>query len=132
MVVPLTWLAVSTVVFVLLTVLYVVEDARGGRIILAGVRTRLDTLCSSLFVRVSRLTWSVWHGLVQFVLRHGVHRALGIIMNQTERLELRVERLVLRHRKAMRERARTHLDEIAEHKQANALSEAERNRLRDQ
>jgi hypothetical protein len=126
--------ALSGAILLLLSVLYVYEDAQGHRVFLISFRSWLDRSFTSLFGWSIRLLSSIARGTVRFVLRYGVYSFLGIIVARLKRWEQRVENIVMRNRRHVRKErtTRTHLDDIADHKQSVALSEKEKRQMRDE
>ena len=129
----LIYFSASLVALVLLSSLFIIEDARGHRVLLSGARNFLDRLLLALWSTLQRFRHRVWDGFVHIILRYGVHTLLGAVLAFLRRLEQRVEHAVLRNRQAARteNRPRTHLDEIADHKEAVALSDEEKERRRN-
>ncbi len=115
-----------------LGILYVFEDRREARLVLPGLRPKLDRGVLWLQTSVRSLFSSVRRNIAGFILRYGVYRALGSIVGYLVQLEQRVERAILhqKHTDAAR-RTPNHLDEIAAHKEATALSDKERQRRRE-
>jgi len=136
MVTPLIYFSASALSLVLLAALYLYEDARGRRIIFPRLRAHLDNACVVVILFLIKIVRMLWHGIMQFVLRHGVYAFLGATVTFLRRLEKRVEYAVLYNRhaasKVRQNRERTHLDEIAEHKELTALSEEDRQRLKSE
>lgn len=130
----LIYFGISTVMLVLLSVLYAAEDARGGRIVAPRLRNTLDKMLRYFItVAVLSVLW-VWNGLVRLVLRYGVYQMLGALLNYLINLEQKIERTIFRHKETddRGERPRNHLDEIADHKESIALSDDEKRRMRDE
>ena len=123
----------STIVLLLLSTLYIYEDTQGHRVFLISLRSLLDRSLAALFGWTVRIVGSVWRWLVRFVLRYGVYRFLSIVVSYLKYWEQQVEDIVLRNRRQVRKErtTRTHLDDIAEHKQSVALTEKEKRRLRN-
>ncbi len=134
MVATLIYFGVSTVLLGLLSVLYIFEDARGGRIILPRFRKTLDKILRYVIVvAIGTCLW-LWGGLVRLVLRYGVYQMLGALVTYLINLEQKIESTIFRHKGSgdRSDRPRNHLDEIAEHKEAIALSDDEKRRMRDE
>lgn len=134
MVTALICFFVSTVVLLLLSVLYIFEDVQGHRVFLISFRSLLDRGLMSLFGWIARIFGSVWRGVVRFVLRYGVYSFLGIVVARLRYWEKRVEDIVLRNRRSVNRTrtTRTHLDDIADHKQSTALTDEEKRQMRDE
>lgn len=133
-------LTIAVAVFCLLFTLVSVERQRGDRLLLRGVRTRIDRVCDTLLASVSRglsflirhvIQWT-WYLMVDVVLKS----VLYVIVKVGDRLEASFYRNRQRTRALRAERAqRKHtgvLGAVAEHKETTALSEAEKQRLRKQ
>ncbi len=123
----------SAGVLVLLSALYLFEDARGERVLLSGFRHLIDRLFSFVYGLIGSFLGFLWRGIVTLVLHYGVHKLLGAVMAFLHKLQMRVEHVVVRHHhETSREgKERNHLDEIAEHKEASALSEEEKQQRRN-
>jgi len=130
----LIYFGASTVMLVLLTVLYVSEDARGGRIIFPRFRRWLDKFLKYVITIVLGTILWVWDALVRLILRYGVYQMLGALVNYLINLEQRIEKTIFRQRDISdrTDRPRNHLDEIADHKESIALSPDEKRRMRDE
>lgn len=116
------------------------EQERGERLVLAGVRSRLDALCD----RVGRFVRGIHRIVATFFLqlwwRYLVHVSLRTVLLSMSRLyeglisyfeyNRQQAKEIRRDRKEWRESG--HLSQIAAHKQATALSNDEkRKRKRD-
>ena len=79
MITALIYFSASAGILLLLSILYTVEDKKGHRVVvLRGFREWLDRLFSTIvYGALSIVSW-LWKGLIQFVLRHGVSRLLGL------------------------------------------------------
>jgi hypothetical protein len=132
--VALIYCGASFAALVFLSSLYLIEDAKGGRIVLSRVRGLLDAGLMKLLGGLQYIQRRLWSGFVHVILRYGVHTFLSGALAFLRRLEKRVEGAVRKNRQAVRKerQSRNHLDEIADHKQAVALSDEEKRRLRDE
>ena len=129
----LIYFSASLVILIFLSVLYRIEDIRGKRVVLSRIRSLTDIGLITTFTTLRQLRHRVWDGFVHIVLRYGVHTFLGATLAFLKGLEQRVEIAVRRNRQAVRsgKRVRNHLDEIADHKESVALSEEEKQKLKD-
>lgn len=123
----------SALLLTILSSLFVVEDRRGGRVVLVSVRTYFDRLCLYLFSFGRRILLAIWRGFLGLVLEHG-YRLVVKLVDYLKGIEQRVEHAVLRnyHAAHKERRSRTHLDEIADHKESTALSEEDKKRLKEE
>lgn len=132
MIVALTYVGISVLVLLLLTVLYVVEDIQGKQVFMVQLRSRFDAL---LYVALSKLQqWiSVFTtGFMRILFHYGAHSILKRLLATLRTLEGRVEHLVRQNRKVardLRNRTRTHLDDIADHKAEVALTDTEKEKM---
>jgi hypothetical protein len=131
----LTYLGVSLGILLLLMVLYTIEDKKGGRIVLKGVRAALDALFLTILAWLTRLTKVFTHGFMRILLHYSLHRLLSRILHTLQVLEKKVENLVRHNRrvaKTIKEgtKEKTHLQAIAEHKEEVSLSDAQREHLK--
>lgn len=126
--------AVSAVILVTLLVLYRIEEGKGHRIVLLRVREFLDRIVFRLGSGISRFFAHIGAGAFQATFHYLIHRLLSRIIRLLTSLESYLSRLQLRNKRiatVMREGGRrTHLDEIASHKEQTSLSEEERRQRR--
>ncbi len=131
----LLYLAGSTLILVCIAVVFRIEDARGSRFNPFGVRSGLD-----FAVRRGMWLWRYWtdyfsRSVLRALFHYSAHSVLKLMYGITRDLNAKVERLLRQNRKMARQlrdtQRRTHLDEIAAHKEATALSEEEKLRLRE-
>ena len=133
----LIYFGASTAVLLVLSSLYIVEDIRGKRIVLANLRDGLDGLIMRVSTKLGIPTMVFEGGFVRLIIHYVAHTVLGGLLRFLRRIEQRVESIVHRNRNAAKQitrdkQARTHLDEIADHKHEVALSEKEKERLKQQ
>ena len=128
------YLVISTTIFVVLMFVFRIEEARGQRF-LSPVRDWLDTMSGTVATVLLKLRLFMGAGTIRLFLHFVVHRALKVVLLLVRKLEgffetrLRQNR---RHATAISHdlERRSHLVEIAEHKQATALTEQEKRRMR--
>lgn len=132
----LVYLGGSTLALLLLGFFYSLEDKRGHRIFLRRFRAGIDLVVLNIqrTVRIyGRLLWAL---MVRWSLQYGVHKLLQLLLKMVRSVELRIER-ILRHGQSREPISRmtgvrSHLDEIAAHKEESTLSTRDRNRLLQQ
>ncbi len=132
MIIALTYVGISVLVLLLLTVLYVVEDIQGKQVFLVQTRARFDMLLYMLLAKLQKWVSVFTTGFMRVLFHYGAHSILKRILSMLRRLEARVEHLVRQNRKVardLRNRARTHLDDIADHKAEVALSDKEKQKM---
>ncbi len=125
MIVALTYVGGSFVTLVLLTVVYAIEDAKGRRIFLATVREKIDAFLISLSLQISSWFFSFGHGFMRLLFHYGAHSILKRVLTALQGLESHVEDLVRKNRKVardIRDRKRSHLTDIAAHKETVSLT----------
>lgn len=129
----LIYFGASGGLLLLLTILYLFEDAKGGRILLSRFRGLLDRVAATVLRTIVGATNYLWHAIAQFILRHGIRKIVKAGASYLRQLEQNIEEKVLHHRKqrGFPKREPNHLDEIAAHKELTALSDDERQRLRN-
>ena len=134
MVAALTYVAVSVVILVVLTSIYVIEDIKDRRIFFLRFRAALDRLFVLLLAKLSEFISFFTHGFMRVLLHYGAHTILKRVLATLRTLEKRVEDLVRHNRKVAKDihtaKNKTHLDEIAEHKEEVALSDSEKENMR--
>jgi hypothetical protein len=130
MIVALTYVGVSTIVLILLTIVYVIEDSKGHRVFLLSLRAKLDALFLFILRKLVAVRTFFTHGFMRILLHYGAHTILKRVLAALRRLEKRVEDLVRHNRKVAKDisaaKSKNHLDAIAEHKEETALSESQK------
>ena len=114
MIIALTYVGGSFITLVLLTIIYAIEDAKGKRIFLVGLRAKIDSSLISLSHSISSWFFSFGHGFMRLLFHYGAHSILKRVLASLQGLELRVEDLVRKNRKVAREirnRKQTHVTE---------------------
>ena len=134
MIVALTYVAISIGVLLLLTFVYVVEDAKGERFFFLKARAKLDTFLSQVLHRVELFMFSLSNSIVRLLLHYGAHSILKRMLAVIRSLEEKVEDLVRRNRRIAKGigalRTKGHLSTLQDHKEEVALSEEEKKQLR--
>jgi len=130
MIVALTYVAGSSIILILLTFIYVIEDFKGKRVFFVGFRAFLDKVLTACKVQLAKITSFFTNGFMRLLLHYGAHSLLKGVLAWLRALEKRVEDLVRQNRKIAKDihaaKKRNHLDEIAEHKEETALSDTQR------
>jgi hypothetical protein len=133
MIVALTYVAISFGVLLLLTFVYVVEDIKGERVFLVGVRDKLDILFVRILRKIELFMFSLSNGFVRLLLHYGAHSILKRILAFVRKLEMRIEELVRKNRRVAKSigalRTSGHLGTLAEHKEEVSLTEKEKSDL---
>ena len=128
----LIYFLISSAVLLLLTTLYLFEVRAGERIVLGKLRMHLDRGLEIFLRWLKCLLRRMSRFMARTVLSYGVYQLLESIVARLIRIEQRAERLIRHHRPITAEkRNRNHLDEVAEHKDAVALTEKEKQQMRD-
>jgi hypothetical protein len=126
--------AISGTLLVAFSVLVRAEAARGKRILLSGLRERLDraVLRTAPFLRATRRHLGT--GSVRVIFHYVAHGVIARLVRMSERASAYLARLERRNRKlarTIRERETpSHFSVIAEHKATVALSDEEREDLK--
>lgn len=130
----LVYLGSSLLMLLLLSFFYAYEDRRGGRVFLVGLRNLLDRLLSGLYHFLVRVSKAFGTSFLSLLLHYGAYRLLKRILLWVKGFEHRLESMVRQNKAVAREyraeRERNHLDEIADHKYESALTEKQKDRLR--
>ena len=132
MIIALTYVGISVAVLLLLTVLYVVEDIQGKQVFMVKARARFDALLYVLLAKLQQWVSVFTTGFMRILFHYGAHSILKRLLATLRTLEARVEYLVRQNRKVardLRNRARTHLDDIADHKAEVALTDKEKEKM---
>lgn len=134
MVDPLQLLLGSVSSLIILIGLFTYEDRRGGRV-LEKIRTALDKVVDAVVVRWHTVMLYIGGGAGRVWLHYGLHRMLGFFVAVLRHGEASISRLQKRNRKIVRTvqktRTESHLSAIAAHREATALSETEKKKLKD-
>lgn len=130
MVAALTYVGVSSAVLAVLTVVYIIEDIRGKRVVIPRTRAALDRGLQRFLAKFSEVSRFFTHGFVRLLLHYGAHTILKRVLTTLRNWEQKVEAMVRHNRKVAKDiregRSANHLDAIAQHKQEVALSEEEK------
>lgn len=134
MLLALSYVAGSIVFLLLLTFLYVAEDIKGERVFLGSIRVLLDSFLLFLKTLFLKGIHFFTNGFVRVLLHYGFHNILNRLLALLRSLEKRVEDLVRKNRKVVKDihavKTRNHLDEIAEHQEETALTDTQKEEMR--
>jgi hypothetical protein len=135
-----TWQSflLSLLLFILCASLFVYETKRGKRIILGGMRDRIDRLLSRITAWLSlKLTYLGRH-IIKLSWYYSIHKVLRFILASLVRAYDYLEAAFMRNR----DRARTlkiekktmfapkgHFGQVADHKASTALTETQKKKL---
>ena len=124
----LIYLACSALTLSIIAGVFRVEDARGGkRVALSTVRHLFDRFVWWLHACVVRVQEYVRHSMARLFFHYVAHRILKRLYAITHTLETKAEELLRQNKRTARrigahKQARSHLDEIADHKQKTSLT----------
>jgi len=134
------------VLFVAYSALVGAEMTRGNRLILSGMRAHLDRCVSWLIMRTAAVIRYLDRHIIRLSWYYSLHSFLHIVLrivvsvydyfeswfhqNRQRARALRAERRALVRTKQSPVKVDTHLTSIAEHKEQNALSEKQRQKLK--
>lgn len=124
----------SVALLLALVIFYNFEDARGNRVIFRRLRAFLDDVI--VFVGRTFLLILNWFrkSFIRLLFHYGAYRLLKRILRLVRTCEHKIEQMLRQNKRAAREisgeRTRNHLDEIADHKEASALSDRQREKMR--
>jgi len=132
---PLTALVCSTLALVIIAGVFRVEDAREGKLLmLSGFRVLFDRFVVYIAKKLSTFDTYIGRGFARIVLHYAAHGLLERLLLVLKKGEKRVEQLLRRNKQAVKgikhNKKRNHLDEIADHKQEFALSDAQKEKMR--
>lgn len=130
----LSVMLISGILLAAFLILLQAESAQNKRLVLSRVRSRWDIMITTWQERGS--TWSKHFGAgsLRILLHYLAHQVLGLILYIIHFVEDNLD--ALRHRnkviaRAVKDRDKNHLDHIAEHKESTALSDTEKQTLRE-
>jgi hypothetical protein len=72
----LTYVAISIIVLLVLTFVYVIEDHKGERVFLLSHRDKLDSLLRKGIGKIESLMFSLTNNVVRLLLHYGAHSVL--------------------------------------------------------
>lgn len=132
---PLEWTSIgSGASIAMLALLFSIERARGSRLA-APVRQRLDTITDWCIVRWHTIMLYIGSGAARVGLHYVLHRILRGTLYLLDALRSRTQRWQRRNRRIARTvqaaRAESHLTAITQHKHATALSDSEKEALKE-
>ena len=112
-----------------------VEDAHeGNRIMFPKLRTFFDRLVVYLGDKLSKVDTYLGRGFARLMLHYAAHGILHRLLSFIGRTEQKVENLLRRNKQVATDirvsKKKTHLDEIAEHKEEVALTEKQKMKMR--
>ena len=134
----LTYLGCSALVLVILTTLYIIEDASGHRVVLPRLRGHLDAVCNAVARKLSISGVLFGKGFLRLLFHYGAHSLLKRILLMLRSWEQKIETLVWNNKRVVKNintqksTNRNHLDEIADHKSEVAPSEEKKKELLSQ
>lgn len=131
----LIFLVCSTMVLVFTTGIFRVEDARqGNRVMLSLLRSLLDRFVTFVGGKLSRADTYLGRGFARLMLHYAAHGILNRLLAFIGRTEKKVEHLLRRNKQVATDirvsKKKTHLDEIAEHKEEVALTQKQKMKMR--
>lgn len=129
-------LGVSGVLMGVFVMVSAIEDRRGRRFFEA-LRARLDTVVVWFKTHITRMARRLHLNTLMGVLHYLAHALLARLLQIMHWFEKKIEQAIMRNRsaaRALRQHKNTdsHLSAIAEHKQATALSESDKQRLKEE
>lgn len=134
MVPSLSIAAGSAVAIALLIMLFRAEERSGKRIIFPRIRGFFDTALQYAGMQLERFCSYLGTGVFRAVFHYFVHGLLSRIIKLLGRLETYLARLQLRNKRiatgVRSNHKKTHLDEIATHKEETSLSAEEKRKRR--
>lgn len=132
MVIAFVYVGCSVLALLVLTVVYTIEDVKGKRVFLVGVREAMDRFLNAFLQKISVWLYGFAHGFMRLLFHYGAHSILKRVLSGIRGLEARVENLVRKNRKIakdIRNKTRTHLSDIADHKEEVALSDEDKEKM---
>lgn len=132
MVIAFVYVGCSILALLVLTIVYTIEDVKGKRVFLVGVREALDRFLTAFIQKISLWLYGFAHGFMRLLFHYGAHSILKRVLSGIRGLEARVENLVRKNRKIakdIRNKTRTHLSDIADHKEEVALTDTEKEKM---
>gem|GEM_PF-828474 len=132
----LIYLASSAAALVIIAGVFRVEDTRGGqRIVFGRVRTLFDWVVLWIIGVFRWLYEYIRYSFARLFFHYAAHRILKRLYIVTHFLEEKTEELLRQNRRTARRisterHERSHLDEIADHKEETALTREEIEKMR--
>ena len=136
MVTALLYIGVSFLALLVISVVFRIEDAQGGSVVVLKKPRRLfDQLVILMSHFAVRGYKKMRHSFLRIFFHHVAHRILKRLYALTHFLEEKTEELLRQNKRTGRridaeKRVRSHLDDIAAHQQETALSKEDIERLR--
>lgn len=116
-------------------VLFSIEERKGGRVFLSGVRNFFDHVLEETTYRFSHVSLQFGSGVFRLLFHYIVHICIGGVLWVLRSLEAFFHHLQYRNRQSAKsvrpKEDKTHLDLIAEHKEQIALSDSEKQKRKD-
>ncbi len=123
------------VALILYTFFLKAESIQGRRLALSGVRQKLDSGLGSVAKGLSKVSNFVSSQVIRLSIHFVVHQFLVLILAILKFLESHISKLQWRNRILARRvrltETKNHLDLIAEHQEENALTDKEKQQLKD-
>lgn len=132
----LIYLTGSIIALSIIAGVFRIEDAQGGQlIILRRVRGFFDRVVLWIITCCSWIGTYIRHSFARLFFHYLAHRLLKRLYAVTRTLELKTEELLRQNKRTARRisterHERSHLDEIADHKQKTSLSDAQIEKMR--
>jgi hypothetical protein len=128
-------MACSTLALGFIAGVFRVEDARAGdRMVLVRARTLFDRLVVTASQRLSQADTYLGRGFARLMLHYAAHGVLHRLLTFLGRIERKVEHLLRSNKEVAKDiqknKKKTHLDKIADHRQEVALSEEQKIKMR--
>lgn len=125
----------STVSLMLYMFFLKAENIQGRRLFMSSFRSKLDNLLLSLYGAVNKFSRFISGKVIRLSIHFVVHQVLVVILSILKFLESHISRLQWRNRILARRvrltETKNHLDLIAEHQEENALTDKEKQKLKD-
>ena len=130
------YLASSIITLSVIAGVFRIEDAQGGQLlVLRRVRGFFDRVVLWLIMCCTWIAAYIRHSFARLFFHYLAHRLLKRLYAVTHRLELKTEELLRQNKRTARRisterQERSHLDEIADHKERTSLSDAQIEKMR--
>ncbi len=130
------FLIVTLFIFIGLLVFYSFEDKKGRRIFLRNLRIKVDDTLRHIKHKLVLRSVKTAHQTSLFLAHHGLQLILKKLLKLVRSIESKLDRLIKRFKRrakkipSAKRSGRNHLDDIADHKEASALSHEQKAELR--
>ncbi len=125
----------SAAILAALGLLFHAEHVRGSRLFLLKFRSFLDRIVSAFWLLCTKIGTWLGVGTVRIVIHFVIHTVLAACLAVLQFGQSQILLLQRRNRSVVKsiksEKENSHLDSIAEHKEATSLSDAEKVSLRE-